>query len=153
MPPRLAPLAAALVAAALAGGGCGSEGPRPSLACRDGAPAVVAALRRAPGPVRMADGTRLSDCVSRATGDADLQEIGAELTAAASTLAARVPASDAAALRLGYLVGATERGAKRTNGIHAELVNRMDNALGIDGAPPARRAAFARGRAAGAAAG
>ncbi len=150
MPPRLACTVAAV---ALLAAGCGGESGRPSAACRDGAPAVVAALRSAPGTVTMADGTRISACVSRATGDADLQEIGAELTAAASTLAARVAASDAAALRLGYLVGATERGAERTNGIHAELVNRMDNALGIDGAPRARRAAFARGRAAGRAAG
>jgi hypothetical protein len=68
----------------------------------------------------------------------------------ADGLAARIPSSDRAAIRLGYLIGATRRGAERTNGIHAELVRRLEQSVGVDGPPAARRAAFERGLAAGA---
>lgn len=147
-------LACAVAAAVLLGGaGCGGKEPPPSRACLEGAAPLLAALRSAPSPVRLSDGTPLSRCVERARGDADLQTLGIELTAAASDLAARAGARDTAALRLGYLVGAAERGAEHTNGIHAELVDRLRNAAGIDGVPAGRRAAIARGRAAGRAAG
>jgi hypothetical protein len=52
-------------------------------------------------------------------------------------------------VQLGYLVGATERGAARTNGVQAQLVERMSNLFGISGAPAAQRNDLERGRAAG----
>ena len=61
----------------------------------------------------------------------------------------RVPASDRAAVQLGYLVGASRRGAKHTSGIHDELVRRLEQAVGVGGAPAARRAAYRRGLVAG----
>ena len=64
-------------------------------------------------------------------------------------LATEAPRSDAAALRLGYLVGATHRGAARTSGLHAELIRRLESSAGLEDAPAARRAAYARGLAAG----
>jgi len=112
---------------------------------------LLAALRAAPAPVRLADGTALSRCVDRARRDADLQTVGLELTAAAGRLAASASTADRAALRLGYLVGSAERGARHTNGIHAELVTRLENAATT--VPADRRASFARGLRAGIAGG
>jgi len=44
-----------------------------------------------------------------------------------------VPRSDAAALQLGYLVGAAAKGASRTQGIGLELSRRLQQAVGIGG--------------------
>ena len=57
--------------------------------------------------------------------------------------------SDEAALQLGYLIGAVRKGGGRTNGIHQELMRRVEQAIGLDGPPAPRRAAFDRGLAAG----
>jgi hypothetical protein len=121
---RLACLA--LVAAVL--GGCGSD-PKPLAdACtRDGA-RIERALHRAPARVTL-EGTPLSDCVEAATGAADLQSVGATFTDAGSALARRAPRNRDAALRLGYLVGAVERGAARTAGFEDELTFRMKTFL------------------------
>ncbi len=61
----------------------------------------------------------------------------------------RVARSDAAALQLGYLIAAARLGAQRTNGVGLELQRRLEQSVGLDGPPPARRAAFERGDAAG----
>lgn len=142
-------LAGALGVLAVVAPGCGQGRPRIALECQAGARAVERALSAAPAPVRLPSGTPLSQCVEKSVTDADLQNTGALFTDVADRLAREVPGSDAAAVRLGYLVGATERGARHTNGVGAELVNRMNGVLGLSGGPPARRAAFARGRAAG----
>jgi hypothetical protein len=55
--------------------------------------------------------------------------------------------SDAAAYRLGFLIGAAARGADQAAGLQEELANRVAGAAGQDGGP--RRAALLRGRAAG----
>ena len=105
--------------------GCGDDGGLPDACTREPA-AVQTALRAAPGPVRV-DGTPLSACVTGAGTDAELQEIGLVLTRAADHLAARARQHDAAAaLALGYLVGAARRGAASTSGMHAELVRRLE---------------------------
>jgi hypothetical protein len=133
MPRRLAALLA-LVAAMGATAGCGGAAdPKPvDDACLSSPDAIERALARAPSPVTLASGTRLSDCVSGARSDADLQNAGAVLTRAADHLAGRAQRGDAdAALDLGYLVGAARRGAKRTNGIHAELAHRVESAARV----------------------
>jgi len=147
-PPRV--IALALVATVASGCG-GGDAPRPPDACLRGPAPLLAALRVAPAPVRLADGTPLSRCVDRARRDADLQTVGLELTVAAGRLAATAPTAAGAALRLGYLVGSAERGARRSNGIHAELVTRLENAATT--VPAAMRASFARGLRAGRAGG
>lgn len=139
----------ALVVVAATVGACGVDRAEMPPGCRTGAPSIQRALRTAPAPVRLPGGATLSQCVERALTDADLQNTGALFTAVADRLARDVPRRDAAAVQLGYLVGATERGAQRTNGVGAELVNRMDGVLGLSGGPRERRAGFARGRAAG----
>lgn len=142
--PALSALALA-VAAALALSGCGEEERRLPSACDDGPQAVTEALSRAPGPVALEGGTRLSTCVRRARTHAEVQAVGALYTTVADRLADRVARSDTAALRLGYLIAATRRGARRTGGIHEELVRRLEQSAGLDGVPPERRTAFRRG--------
>jgi hypothetical protein len=145
------------IAAVLAGGlvvfGCGNDDRPMPQSCVEGAGPITNALVRAPGPVRLVDGTPLSTCVERARSNADLQNLGAVLTEVADALAGRAPESDRAALELGYLVGAARRGAARTSGIHEELVRRLEQAAGPSGVPAARRPAYTQGRSAGARAG
>jgi hypothetical protein len=135
--------------AALALVACGGRAPLPR-SCTEATPAdVLRALQAAPRAAALADGTPLSTCVARAVEDADLQTVGATLTTAADRLAQRLPGSDGAALQLGFLIGAVERGAAQTPGVQAELARRIGQAPALDGGPPARRDALARGRAAG----
>jgi hypothetical protein len=133
--------------ALLALGGCGARTP-PSQACIEAQPGdVLQALAHAPGHVALVDGTSLSQCVRRTIDDQGLQTLGAALTTAADTLARRMRWNDAAAFQLGFLIGATDRGAGQSAGLQGELANRVAGAAGPDGGP--RRALLLRGRAAG----
>ena len=147
MPGRLVCVVA--TTAALAGAGCGRDTPPLPASCVEGSRPIATALTRAPAPVSLSDGTRLSTCVERARADADLQNLGALYTQVADRLRARIRQRDDAALQLGYLIGATRRGASATNGIHLELVRRLEQTATLDRAPTPRRQAFQRGLAAG----
>jgi hypothetical protein len=72
------------------------------------------------------DGTPLSDCLEPESGAADIQAVGTSFLAVAAELAPRARSDREAALKLGYLVGASRRGAARTQGIHSELVRRLE---------------------------
>jgi hypothetical protein len=144
---RVSPLV--LVLAVLGMAACSTSQPKLPASCRDEPDRIAAALRVAPAPVRLPDGTRLSTCLQRARSDAELQDVGITFTHVADALAARVAGSDTAALQLGYLIAAAGRGAARTNGVGVELQRRLEQTVGLDGPPPARRAAYERGRAAG----
>lgn len=139
-----------LIAAALLSA-CGVKEAPLDGACLESAQAIERALGRAPAPVTLTTGTRLSQCVSQARSDAELQNAGAVLTQAAEDLAARAKRGDArAALGLGYLIGAARRGAAHTAGIQAELQRRLERAGAYVGSGGARvSAALARGMAAG----
>jgi hypothetical protein len=130
---RRAPLPL-LVALALAAG-CGEEEVPPVAAsCTGDAEAIVVALERAPGAVELPDGATISECVRRARTDAELQNVGVTLSAAAEELEAlALEGDEQAALRLGYLVGAARTGAETTSGVGAELVRRLERSAGIDG--------------------
>jgi hypothetical protein len=146
-------LRVACMLAVIGAAGCGDRPPL-ATACRDGGEAAVrSALHGAPGHVALADGTALSTCVERAYSDADLQVVGAALTAAGDGLARAAARDPHAALELGFLDGAATRGAGRTNGIASELANRLDHLVDGGSLSPAARAAYARGRAAGLASG
>jgi len=135
------------VLALLALPGCGGRTP-PAEACIQAQPAdVLQALKHAPDDVALADGTPISQCVRRTIDDGRLQALGAALTAAADTLAQRMRTSDAAAFELGFLIGATNRGAAQAAGLQGDLANRIAGAAPPDGGP--RRALLMRGRAAG----
>src|SRR3954465_9316248 len=96
---------AVLLCLALAACGVKERALPPS--CTAGGRGIERALAAAPGAVRLPDGTALSTCVRESDTDAELQNAGFVLTAAADSRAGRATRGDAvAALRLGYLAGA-----------------------------------------------
>ena len=134
--------------------GCGSgDAPTPG-ACLVPASAYLSALGKAPRAVRLDGDTAISACLTKDQPPGELSRVGSPLVKAATILNAsarqRGDAQDAVAL--GYLVGAAERGAADTGGIHAELVRRLRSAALFSprGALPAAfRRAYDRGYAAG----
>jgi hypothetical protein len=134
-------LSAALLAA------CGDEEEQIASACKEGPAAVTKALRDAPGEVRLG-GAPLSGCLSEEADGGELQLVGTSFVDAASGLAAsaRRRPEGRAALELGYLMGAARRGGRATQGVHSELLRRMEQELaGVD----TRAASFRRGERAG----
>jgi hypothetical protein len=125
-------------------GACGAGDPPLSAACTDRAE-VQRALRAAPDPVALSDGTRVSGCVRHATTPADLENVGATLTAIAEGLEDE-PGRE---LELGYLIGAVRRGTEETSGVGAELAHRLERS----GAGARDTAAVLRGLRAGEATG
>ncbi len=120
---------AALAATAVAIAGCGgttSESATP-IACLNGSAAYLRALESAPGPVEIAGRTPISDCLAENQEAGDLATVGTALVGAATRLnsEARADPGGPANIELGYLVGAVEKGAEGTQGIHADLVRRL----------------------------
>ncbi len=121
-------LVAILVAlAAPLAAGCGNQGASTPVACRDGAGAYLAALAATPGQVRLAGETPISDCLAENQQGGDLATVGAAMVEVATQLnaQARAEPGGGANLRLGYLLGAAQRGAERSEGIHADLIRRL----------------------------
>jgi len=118
--------------AAFAGGllgvaGCGGPSDSTPVACLEGTTAYLRALERAPGEVRLQGETPISACLVENQKGGDLATVGAAMVTAATKLnaEARARPGGAANVRLGYLLGAAERGADGTEGIHAELIRRL----------------------------
>jgi hypothetical protein len=107
--------------------GCGGTGDETPVACLDGAGAYVGALGDAPGEVRLSGEVAISDCLAKNQEGGDLATVGTAMLEAATQLngEARAEPGGAANLQLGYLLGAAQRGAEGTNGIHAELLRRL----------------------------
>jgi hypothetical protein len=147
------------VALALAGAGCGNSGPEEApAACLAGPGAYLRALTRAPAEVRLQGQTLISECLLPAQGGGELADVGSSMVRAATRLnvAARSDLTGPEALELGYLIGAAQRGAADTSGIHTDLIRRLNAAArfspsGILPAPFERT--FGRGYAAGRASG
>jgi len=120
----VAPIAVALVFALA---GCGQQSDSTPTACLEGSGAYLAALHGAPGAVELRGGAPISDCLAENQKAGDLATVGTALVAAATKLnsEARSDPGGAANIRLGYLLGAAQRGADRSNGIHAELIRRL----------------------------
>ncbi len=149
--------AAILIAAILVpANGCGSADKKTPAACLAGPAAYSRALRGAPDQATMEGGILLSDCLTESQSAGDLTRVGASMVAVATSLNARARAGggEAAARRLGYLVGAARGGAENTDGIHANLVARLESAaefspggVGLpQGIENAYRAGIAAGR-------
>jgi hypothetical protein len=131
-PKRRSQTAALLCAALIAA--CGGEEEEIAGACTEGPAAVRAALRDAPGRVRLG-GAPLSDCLNEQADGGELQLVGTSFVEAAAGLApsARRRPEGRAALELGYLVGAARRGGRSTQGVHSELLRRLEQELaGVD---------------------
>jgi hypothetical protein len=117
-------LACALAALAA---GCGSQDDSTPAACLEGADAYLAALDSAPDAVKLDGETPISDCLAENQQAGDLAAVGGAMLKAATELnaEARAKPGGAANLQLGYLLGAAQRGAGRTEGIHADLIRRL----------------------------
>ncbi|HEV7484011.1 MAG TPA: hypothetical protein VGO13_13020 [Solirubrobacterales bacterium] len=143
-------LALTCLLAALAGG-CGKQDDSTPVACLQGKEIYLAALAGAPGTVKLAGDTLVSECLAENQQGGDLATVGEALVETATELngEARDVPSTPAALRLGYLIGAAQRGADSTEGIHADLIRRLTVAAryapGREPLPPAFLAAYREG--------
>jgi hypothetical protein len=138
----------ATVAAACGASGCGEQESLPSACVQATADDVRQVLAAAPQRAALADGTRLSECVDRAEDDGALQTLGITFVAVADELSAQVGDGDAA-FRLGFLIGAAERGAGPTGGLQGELVHRLQQTVAFRVDDPSVRREVLRGIAAG----
>ena len=124
--------ALALLIALLGVAGCGNTnetGETPD-ACLSGPVYFKAALKKAPGRVRLPGDTPISGCLVSDQTAGDLANVGNYMLKVATGLnatARRNPGS-AATVQLGYLVVAATRGASETSGIHDELIRRLEAA-------------------------
>jgi hypothetical protein len=139
---------------AWAGAGCGAASDSTPVACLEGSGAYLVALKKAPGAVELHSGTPISHCLVENQKAGDLATVGTAMVAAATRLNAEARAKPGGAdLRLGYLLGAAQRGADSTDGIHADLIRRLSAAAryspGGRPLPPAFLHAYREGFAAG----
>jgi hypothetical protein len=120
-------VAALLALTVLALAGCGSADESTPVACLEGASAYERALKAAPAEVLLEDETLVSECLTRNQSGGDLTRVGEVLieTATALNAEAREDPGGEAAVRLGYLLGAVERGSEESEGIHSDLVRRL----------------------------
>ncbi len=144
-------LAAAVVV--IAAPGCGTKtndlAPAACLVTNRG---YLRALERAPGEVRLAGTTPISDCLVPEQQAGQLANIGHEMIIAATKLnvEARRDPGGSASLQLGYLLGAIAKGA---DAIHTDLARRLNSAARFSATggtmPASFERAFGRGYAAG----
>ncbi len=118
---------AALLVACVAALGCGNQSDSTPVACLEGAAAYEQALRDAPGEVLLSGETPISDCLAENQKPGDLARVGEATVQVATKLNAEARAQQGgdAAVQLGYLLGAAQRGAEDSEGIHADLVRRL----------------------------
>ena len=128
-----------LLAAAVALAGCGNaKDSSTPVACLEGSGAYIRALAAVPGEATLGDDTPISDCLAENQEGGDLASVGEAMVETATRLnaEARAEPGGPASVRLGYLLGAAERGAKRTEGIHTDLVRRLTVAARYSPRPP-----------------
>jgi hypothetical protein len=124
---RFGAAAVLLAVLALVGVGCGGQDDSTPVACLEGAAAYEKALRSAPGEVLLQGETPISDCLASNQQAGDLAQVGEAMVETATGLNSRARQEDGgkAAVQLGYLLGAAERGAESSEGIHSDLVRRL----------------------------
>jgi hypothetical protein len=148
---RLRIVATVALLPALAAAGCGGRGEASTpVACLEGPGAYLRALAAAPATVELGGAIPIGDCLAENQQAGDLATVGEAMVTAATRLNAEARANPdgPAALRLGYLLGAAERRAESTEGIHAELVRRLTVAARYSPEgplPPAFAAVYRRG--------
>jgi hypothetical protein len=152
---RSAPLILCVLLVALPGCGSADEDSTPE-ACLSGPNNYFAALEKAADTVRLPGDVVISDCLVENQSAGDLATVGGTLVKVATELNARARRDPGGppTVQLGYLVGAVEKGASDTHGIHAELLRRIEAAAlyGPAGKPPpppfdqAYRTGYAAGR-------
>ncbi len=137
---QIAILSITCLSAVLVTSGCGSPSDTTPVACLEGSGAYLRALSAAPGAVTLDGETPLSDCLAENQKAGDLAAVGTAMLAATTKLNAEARAEPGgnANLQLGYLLGAAQRGAESTDGIHADLIRRLSAAARYspDNRPP-----------------
>ena len=148
---RCAALLALLLSLGVIAGGCGGPDDSTPVTCLNGPGAYLGALGDAPGEVELSSEGPISECLAENQSGGDLATVGAAMVTAATRLNAEAraePGGDAN-VQLGYLLGAAERGEQRSEGIHADLLRRLEAAAlyspGARPLPPAFRQAYRRG--------
>ena len=154
-------LALILPALALPFAGCGSGAGIPTPpACLTTPEIWMTALAEAPDQVLIEGDSKISECLPADQTAAQQEEVGRTAVEVASRLATFTKASGKdgdyessveAALMAGYLVGALEKAAEESEGIHATLVSRVEAAAtnGLQGASPKIRRTYEKGYEAG----
>ncbi len=127
---RVAIISISCLLLALTASSCGTQSDTTPVACLEGEGVYLQALERAPGTVKLRGKTPISECLAENQKAGDLATVGTALVGAATKLNAEARAEPGgnANLQLGYLLGAAERGAEGTDGIHAELIRRLTSA-------------------------
>jgi hypothetical protein len=120
----------AVLSLGLFAAGCGGPDDSTPIACLDGSGAYLGALGDAPGEIRLSGEVPISECLAENQTAGDLATVGAAMLSAATRLNAEARAAPGgpANFQLGYLLGAAQRGADGTEGIHAELIRRLSAA-------------------------
>jgi hypothetical protein len=121
---------AALAVLALLVAGCGHKEESTPVACLEGSKAYLTALEGVPGEeaVRVGGESLISECLTENQDSGDISGVGEAMIEAATTLNAEAraqPGSDAP-IELGFLLGAVERGEEKSQGIHSELLRRLE---------------------------
>lgn len=136
---RVRPVLVSLALLVLAFAGCGSDtSPATPVACLEGTGAYLRALAAAPGEVKLRGETPISECLAENQEGGELATVGEAMVEAATKLnaEARAEPGGQANIRLGFLMGAVERGARHTEGIHTELLRRLGVAARYSPRPP-----------------
>jgi len=122
----LATVCVVFLACVIAGCGDAKDSSTP-VACLEGQDIYLAALAKAPGAVRLAEETAISECLAENQSGGDLANVGEAMIETATLLngEGRAAPEGPAPVRLGYLIGAAERGASETEGIHSDLIRRL----------------------------
>jgi hypothetical protein len=121
-------------------------------ACVTSRDVYLQALESAPGEVRLEGEVPISECLVPSQEGGELANVGEELigTATALNAEARENPGGAASVRLGFLMGAVNKGA---DPIHTDLVRRLNSSAQFSetgkSLPPEFQQAFGRGYAAG----
>ncbi len=108
--------------------GCGSKQDESTpVACLDGHAAYAKALAAAPGKVLLSGEAPISTCLAANQQAGELAQVGEAMVTVATKLnsEARAEPGGQANLELGYLLGAAQRGAASSEGIHTDLVRRL----------------------------
>jgi hypothetical protein len=109
-------------------GGCGKSDPATPDACFEGAAAYEMALAAAPGEVRVGGETPISECLTQNQEGGELAQVGEAMVETATRLnaEARADPGGEGTVELGYLLGAAKRGSEETEGIHSDLLRRLE---------------------------
>jgi len=121
---------AGLAALVLAVAGCGHKEESTPVACLEGSKAYLTALEEVPAEaeVRVGGESLISECLTENQDTGDLSQVGEAMIDAATTLnaEARTQPGGEAPIELGFLLGAVERGEEGSEGIHSDLLRRLE---------------------------